>query len=132
MAKKSWLGTFYSPPSETWSDAECANHTKLKYTGALQINLDKYKAVLYHIHVIEKGDTVLTFTGDNCSYCQKYYQSKFRNPCQLCPIYIEDSKCDENESAFDIFIESGDPKPMINLMDKILDKCDENGKYINK
>lgn len=121
--------------AENWTDLKCAKHTKKKYQGVLKLKdfglkVDGGSIEPNNNRVNQRS--LFEFDGVTCSFCKKYYDSEkpFKTACKKCPIHKEHKNCNQPNSAFSKFIIENNPEKMIELMDKIIAKCNEKGEYV--
>ena len=110
-----WKEEFYT--ISAYSDKiktklQSIKHSLKKWKGALKENLDKH-----HLFFVP-----IKFYADTCSLCVKYrdYNTRIsKEACVKCPIYIHTNK--DCLRQFDIWQFKNNPKPMIKLLEKVLE-----------
>jgi hypothetical protein len=129
MSIKTWKKEFYTKPLKKWSDKECAEHTLKKYTGTMKSNLKRHGVVKSGLTCLSDDITInfFEFGADSCSFCKKYYQYD----CEGCPLEELGKGClfSETLSPYEYFCSDNNPKPMINLMKRIIKRCNDKGEF---
>ena len=116
MSKKSWLKEFYPVEACKVSESEALKHSIRKWKGARKEALAKHNCFISEYRTIStKCGVVLRFDADSCALCSFYIDCG----CIECPLYKVGCKyCDEDKGTYTHFIETGDPEPMIELLEK--------------
>lgn len=135
---KSWLKAFYKPitKARTWSDKKCFEHTLKKYEGTTPKVLTKYKLRRDTAVLEDVSHDFAAFNHDSCSLCKKYYNYLANNPCtnnpcKGCPIDTSGVRCGVlSKNPYSVFVSTGNPKPMIELMKKLISQCNKKGQWI--
>lgn len=123
MSKESWLAEFYPESAEEPKTAKAATeHALRKWNGLLRENLIRHECAMNerNSRVCENGYEVLIVDGATCALCAWLGHTT----CVGCPI----SECtgDECNTEFMTFRKTGNPKPMIELLEKTLTWVNEN------
>lgn len=122
MSLESWEAEFY--PTHAFnmlntSAKKCVQHSLLKWRGATEENLQKHTVRYddYDIEDLTTGETI-TFDGDSCALCQKFYQvTEAGDPCAACPVTeVIGQSCHEAWKKCS-------KSPL--LMIKLLEKCEQ-------
>lgn len=123
MSLSTWKKEFYShSPSKAMTALQAADHSLLKWEGALPKNLTKHRlfdAGDLEMYCNEEGK-YFTFEANNCSLCVKYFTEKWdstADPCAKCPLVLSGcASCVENNSPFDRAARHGEIKPMVKAL----------------
>lgn len=121
-----WKADYYRPPEKGDTDYDCATKTRLKYSGAEASVLEEYN--LAHLPKncsIAGMDGGFDFDTTTCAFCFKYLgnrQPSIAN-CKKCPVARESVQCNNKHSPWRSLSVAMDPAPMIEVMDRILEKC---------
>lgn len=133
MSISTWKKEFYSKPKEKMNDKQRAKHTLKKYSGILKENLIKHEVIKLkkESYIEDKKGKTFYFDLSSCSFCEKYYFNvKEINSCKNCPLRKEEGvTCFNEESSYAKFVKTSNPNKLMNLMKKIIKKCDDKGNY---
>lgn len=133
MSLQTWKEEFYpEKPRKSMTEKQAIEHSIRKWEGLRKTNLKKHKILLYHsVHFIEDENDGMYIESESCALCKKYlHLDKYEaNPCEECPLYKSLGKpCDqfkllgEQTSPYIIWEKTGDPRPMIKALKKLLEE----------
>jgi hypothetical protein len=123
MSRESWASEHYPIPAEqaVGSELEALQHSHKKWIGARAENYTRHGARLYERNLIFKDGRSFGFTSDTCALCLRHgFTCNSNGPCSLIEI-LGDICCHDNpqlsESPYDRFVRTGNPEPMIQLIE---------------
>ncbi len=121
MSLKTWKEEFYPVEAdslEAQSSARAAiEHSLRKWRGLRPEALLKHKVRLegpYHKQIFDDcADESQVISGSSCALCQRL--------CYDCPLVkVSGLVCDDEGSAWGVYIHKADPEPMIAQLEKAL------------
>lgn len=138
MSLQTWKDEFYPTPA-TDDKSIAVAHSLQKWKGLTLENLRKHKviymrnvnALVNEIDAKEYANATysvymkceyLSITSDSCSLCKAY-----KDKCDSCPLGKSENTstfgtnaCDDKDSPYFAFLDRQDPKPMIEILTKLL------------
>ncbi len=129
MSLKTWKKEFYPiPASEVEGRTEAIQHSLVKWVGLRGENLRKHNVRLIGISLTDaRAGERLDISSDSCALCHLYLRTS-GSRCGKCPLVTVRNKypCDiripqEGLSPFHYFALEGNPEPMIELLEKVLE-----------
>lgn len=110
--QKEWLKEFYPVKATSRiikTEIQAIEHSLQKWKGAIKKNLKRHGLLF----------VPLDFDSSDCSLCEKYIRlTLYESKCSKCPIYIvTDNTC---QKQYESWKQKKNPKPMINLLEKVL------------
>lgn len=123
MSLESWKKEFYPKPARLVSKRGAAKHSLRKWIGLRTENLDKHGLDRSGHAIFEVHGPTFYIDGDSCALCKHYAEPG----CPNCPLAIAFGRsCDDDgRSPWRIYINTGNPEPMIALLQKICDSQDK-------
>lgn len=132
MSLKTWKAEFYPvAPKKSMTTKEAIEHSLAKWIGLRKKNLKKHEVGIFSNNMLanlshETG--FLEIDASSCALCKKFYapDSVFVDDevgCPNCPlrnVLGEVCDADPSESPYCVFIENGNPEPMIKALKKAL------------
>lgn len=125
MSLASWKREFYPITAKQAAkngDLEACEHSLKKWQGALTVALKRHDGVITlrdDYHGLD-FDLPFEFEANECALCQRHLYGP-EDSCDQCPIVLSgEIACTEKRSAYQVFIDDGDPKPMIAALKKAL------------
>jgi len=128
MTQQSWKAEHYPVPAlklKNASDAECLEHTILKFKGARKEALEKHGASIEGAVICFLNPySDFYFDSFMCSLCEKNREDNGCINCKKCPIGISGNECnkDDGTDPYTIFQMTDNPNPMIELCERLLEE----------
>lgn len=131
MSIATWCNEYFPLPLQDYAYGEEPLQCLLKYIGLRKENLFKHGIIL------ENGklqDTIIEqsslktieqslLKADTCSLCWQYYNSMKENPCEDCPLFLQEiESCDDPNSLYKKAKLHNNIEPMITALTKIIAK----------
>jgi hypothetical protein len=134
MSLKTWKEEFYpEAPTKRMTAISAIENSIRKWEGLTRANMDKHGLVkLFDESIIveeePKSRAKFLVTASTCALCKKYYNRKAYlneeedSACFMCPLYIiKGEQCDDKQSSpYIIWMDTGNPRPMISLLKRAL------------
>jgi hypothetical protein len=130
MSLKTWISEFYpKEPSQRMTKRQAVEHSIQKWTGLLPQNLRKHSLFAdweFGSHIYYKNEDSFDITWESCALCIKY-EDGGHLLCEKCPLFksLKNKRCDDPGEPYVIWRETGNPRPMIKALKKVLKKLDE-------
>lgn len=110
MSKESWIAEFYPVDAKDTNPRDAATHSLQKWRGLTREELDRHELVLPPIDV----------DASTCALCW------WSPTCSTCAITLAiGDRCTDRvggkPSAWGVWVKSGDPCPMINLLERVVE-----------
>lgn len=122
MSFETWKEEFYPIPAKEVLPEQAVAHSLKKWQGLLSENLTKHNVRIgQHYcsnYVTDDKDPrwALSINGDSCALCAT-------RTCWQCEIFKEtDETCNDEDSAYAVFCNTSDPRPMVKLLETIHQK----------
>lgn len=130
MSLNSWKKEFYpTEAADSRPGKSAVTHSLRKWRGLLPANLKKHD--LFHEadqYDISYEDECFTVDAGTCALCFHYINDGYDSPkydpaagfCVDCPLNkLLGGRCDVgSRSPFNVWVDTGDPKPMIKALEK--------------
>ena len=128
MSIKTWKKEFYPIPANETSKEDAVKHSLQKWKGLLSENLTRHRVQLSanraRLFEPARGKSLYIVTSGACSLC---YHFQVGENCTKCPLYIFMGEACSGEfykaksaNEYRIFVSTGNPKPMIEALEKLL------------
>lgn len=118
MTLESWKEEFYTDPQDCHDDLSAVRQAIRKYEGASPENLKKHDITLYAGELkYSKVPSAPMFYSGHCALCKLHLRmdNKVGAVCGACPL-AKISNCNDDESAWSIFVSYSDPTKMLEAL----------------
>lgn len=124
LSLKTWKAEFYPVEAKDVPEAEALAHSHRKWLGLLKENLERHGLKKIGYDEISDGFESLEIDCDSCAMCVHYDDCR---TCPKCPLSkARGRRCDDartgTTSPYGAFTASGDPEPMIALIELAISK----------
>ncbi len=118
MSLESWKAEFLPKPAKDVLADEAIAHSLQKWRGLTKEARDK--------HGLSEVDFKLLINGNSCALCLT------NDACSTCPIMVTTELfCGQTGSAWSVAKRIGNPQPMIDLLQLLKDKENEQRKLVS-
>lgn len=143
MSLKTWKEEFYPIPAIKVEMGAAVDHSITKWSGLRPENLKKHHVVTNEYGIFDESSETsadgviqqLPINSDSCALCWYYINRE----CIHCPLYLvrDETPCDrrmdgETIGPFPHYVDTGDPEPMIDWLEKAAAAYKDMPKVVTK
>lgn len=123
LKDKDWLKKFFPTPAYiVRTRREALLHVRRKYSGCRPKTLSRYGLGYTYGEILTwEGQRILTFDRESCALCQYYLDCVRTATGEVCPLKNRNDCAPE----YYMFLQAGDPVPMIEKINRILQEDKE-------
>lgn len=117
MSFETWCEEFYPIEAKEVSKEDALAHSLRKWEGLRPKALKRHGMLFGHRRLYEVGGPeCLSIDADSCALCVHHRG----NHCEECPLEVAGQGCEHNSSPWKRFAVKGKIKPMISLLEKLV------------